>query len=105
MNTIYFDNVAVYGCTQGHAALQATAVIADEQAEVSVYNPSAETADLMVFGVVKNRGRLEECQKEDVFLTPADTSRAVSFHFEKQGDIGCMVLKQNLSPITVVTRQ
>lgn len=105
INTVYFDNVSVYSGVQSGTDLYATAVMAAGQADVSVYNPCEETAELMVFGIVKNQGRLVECQREKITLTPADTNRAISFHFTKQGETGCMVLKPNLSPITVITEK
>ncbi len=103
INTVYFDNVSVYSCVQSGTALNATAVITAKRADVSIYNPCEEKAELLVFGVVKNQGKMQECKVENVVLNPADKSKEISFYFEKQGDIRCIVLKKNLSPITVIT--
>lgn len=100
-NTVYFDNISVYTCIQGEGTIHATEVIIHNKAELNIYNPGGEAEELMAFGIVKENGRLIECKMENVALSESDDMKNVSFQFENKGEIRCIVLRKNISPIRV----
>lgn len=105
MNTIYFDNIYSYHCTQNRGEFNAAASISDSQAEVSVYNPAGETETVTVFGVVYEGEKMVEYKMEKIAFTSAVKVQNISFHFAKKGEIKCIVLDGDLSPVPVRTAQ